>query len=101
MHKGMRVSSGHPAPFDADALAAKIGEAVGDRVDDALAEYEPSGDEPPPAGESSAATVKALTEALAPILALVAAKLQPIPPPSNVRPDPTGQGNGGGEEGSK
>jgi hypothetical protein len=101
MHKGIRAGSGHSAPIDADALAAKIGDAVGSRVDDALADYEPPSDASPPAAESSAATVKALTEALAPILALVAAKLQPTLPPSNGGADPSSQGGGGGEEGAK
>jgi hypothetical protein len=96
MHKGMRVTGGNAPALDADVLAAKLGDAIGTRIDDALAEYEPPSEAPPAQADGTAATVKALTDALAPVIALVMQRLQPLPPPTNGGgTDPTGQGGGG------
>ena len=77
MHRGVRTSSAATAPIDADALAAKLGDAIGERIETALADYEPAGDGAPP--DRTAEMVKTVTDALAPILALAAARLGPAP----------------------
>jgi hypothetical protein len=97
MHKGMRMTSGSAAPFDAESFAAKLGDHLGDRVAAALDEREPPESNGPRSHhDRTADMVKTVTDALAPILALAAAKLGPPVlggggGPGNGR-DPSGNG---------
>jgi hypothetical protein len=81
MHKGMRISSGGAAPFDAEAFAAKLSDHLSDRVEAVLDEREPAGiDGPESRPDRTAEMVKTVTDALAPILSLAAARLGPPVP---------------------
>jgi hypothetical protein len=89
LQRGVRTV---PAPaVNTDELVAKLGELIETRVRDTFEEYAPeSGPSSAPVEDKTAATIKSVTDALMPIVSLVAANLAPKAPPlpSALPPEP-------------